>query len=116
MAISNELSSEIAAAILSEKKTPQELHQLKEIILRVHSTLQKMSRDARAEEVTISNGQAQLASHAIDVTFTVAWHIIFRIFRIFYDVVHLVKHCPANVKSSSRLFVADHLPKISKVA
>jgi hypothetical protein len=50
------------------------------------------------------------------VTFTVAWHIIFRIFRIFYDVVHLVKHCPANVKSSSRLFVADHLPKISKVA
>jgi predicted transcriptional regulator len=52
MAISNELSSEIAAAILVEKKTPQELHQLKEIILRVHSTLQKMSRDARADSAS----------------------------------------------------------------
>jgi predicted transcriptional regulator len=49
MAISNELSSEIAAAILAEKKTPQELHQLKEIILQVHSTLQKMSNEARAD-------------------------------------------------------------------
>jgi predicted transcriptional regulator len=48
MAISNELSSEIAAAILAEKKTPQELYQLKDVILRVHSTLQKMSEDARA--------------------------------------------------------------------
>ncbi len=49
MAISNELSSEIAAAILAEKKTPQELRRLKDIILRVHSTLQKMSKEARAD-------------------------------------------------------------------
>jgi len=48
MAISNELSSEIAAAILAEKKTPQELNQLKDVILRVHSALQKMSEDARS--------------------------------------------------------------------
>jgi predicted transcriptional regulator len=48
MAISNELSSEIAAAILAEKKTPQELNQLKEVILRVHTALQKMSEEARA--------------------------------------------------------------------
>jgi hypothetical protein len=48
MAISNELSSEIAAAILAEKKSPQDLKQLKEIILRVHTALQKMSEDARA--------------------------------------------------------------------
>lgn len=48
MAISNELSSEIAAAILVEKKNPQELNQLKDVILRVHTTLQKMSEDARA--------------------------------------------------------------------
>jgi predicted transcriptional regulator len=46
MAISNELSSEIAAAILAEKKTPQELNQLKDVILRVHSALQKMSEEA----------------------------------------------------------------------
>ena len=48
MAISNELSSEIAAAILVEKKTPQELEQLKDVILRVHSELQKMSGEERA--------------------------------------------------------------------
>jgi predicted transcriptional regulator len=48
MAISNELSSEIAAAILVEKKTPQELQQLKDVILEVHSALQKMSADERA--------------------------------------------------------------------
>lgn len=47
MAISNELSSEIAAAILVEKKNPQELNQLKDIILRVHTALQQMSEEAR---------------------------------------------------------------------
>ena len=52
MAISNELSSEIAAAILAGKKTPQELQQLKDVILRVHSTLQKMSKEARADSVS----------------------------------------------------------------
>ena len=48
MAISNELSSEIAAAILAEKKSPQELRQLKDVILRVHSALQEMSEEVRA--------------------------------------------------------------------
>jgi predicted transcriptional regulator len=48
MAISNELSSEIAAAILAENKTPQELFELKDVVLRVHSTLQKLSEEARA--------------------------------------------------------------------
>jgi predicted transcriptional regulator len=51
MAISNELSSEIAAAILVEKKSPQELNQLKDVILRVHSELQKMSADERANRL-----------------------------------------------------------------
>jgi len=44
MAISNELSSDIASAILLENKSPQELKQLKEIILEVHSALQEMSQ------------------------------------------------------------------------
>lgn len=57
MAISNELSSEIAAAILVEKKTPQDLNQLKDIILRVHSTLQKMSEDSRATRFKTRVGQ-----------------------------------------------------------
>lgn len=48
MAISNELSSEIAAAILAEKKTPQELNQLKDVVLQVHSTLQQLSAESRA--------------------------------------------------------------------
>ena len=51
MAISNELSSEIAAAILVEKKTPQELKQLKDVILQVHSALQKMSAEERAKRL-----------------------------------------------------------------
>ena len=46
MAIYNELSSDIAAAIIAQKKPAQELEQLKDIILKVHSTLQKMSQDA----------------------------------------------------------------------
>ena len=51
MAISNELSSEIAAAMLVEKKSPQELKKLSEIVLQVHNALQKMSQRAAAERV-----------------------------------------------------------------
>ena len=62
MAISNELSSEIAAAILAEKKTPQELNQLKDVILRVHSALQKMSEDARTTRFKIRARAARTTS------------------------------------------------------
>ena len=48
MAISNELSSDVAVAILAKKQSPQELKKLKEIILEVHSALQKMSEETRA--------------------------------------------------------------------
>jgi hypothetical protein len=48
MAISNELSSDVAVAILANEKSPQELKKLKDIILQVHSTLQKMSEETRA--------------------------------------------------------------------
>ena len=58
MAISNELSSEIAAAILVDKKSPQELHRLKDIILRVHVALQEMSQEARA--IRLENKGVQL--------------------------------------------------------
>ena len=46
MAISNELSSEIAAAILANKNSPQDLVKLKDVLLEIHSTLQKMSEEA----------------------------------------------------------------------
>ena len=49
MALSNELSSEIAIAILSAKKRPpSELNDLKEIVLKIHYTLQQMTDEARA--------------------------------------------------------------------
>jgi len=48
MAISNELSSDVAVAILAQKRSPQELKRLKVIILEVHSALQKMSEETRA--------------------------------------------------------------------
>ena len=49
MAISNELSSDVAVAILTEEKSPQELKKLKDIILQVHSALQEMSEETRTE-------------------------------------------------------------------
>jgi hypothetical protein len=51
MAISNELSSDVAAAILANKTSPQELNKLKDIILEVHSVLQKMSKETRADRL-----------------------------------------------------------------
>ena len=52
MALSNELSSEIAVAILAERHpSPVELNQLKDVILRVHGELQKLSEDARAQRL-----------------------------------------------------------------
>ena len=47
MAISHELSSEIAAALFAAKdRSPRELKDLKEILLVIHSTLQRLSDDA----------------------------------------------------------------------
>ena len=51
MAISNELSSDIAVALLAEEKSPQELRRLKDVILKVHSELQKMSEKERANRL-----------------------------------------------------------------
>jgi predicted transcriptional regulator len=49
MAISNELSSEIAAALLSKENTPAELKQLREVVLQVHDALQEIEeRTSRA--------------------------------------------------------------------
>lgn len=48
MAISHELSSEIATALLTVKdKSPRELRDLKEILLAIHSTLQRLTDYAR---------------------------------------------------------------------
>ena len=49
MAISNELISDVAVAILANEKSPQELRRLKDIILQVHTALQEMSEETRLE-------------------------------------------------------------------
>ena len=50
MAISNELSSEIATALLTSKdRSSEELTDLKNILLEVHTTLQDMTERARVE-------------------------------------------------------------------
>jgi hypothetical protein len=50
LAISNELSSDIAAAILAAKdKHTGELNDLKEMILKVHSTLQQLGVKPRSD-------------------------------------------------------------------
>ena len=52
MAISHELSSEIAAALFAAKdRSPRELKDLKEILLVIHSTLQQLTDDARVARV-----------------------------------------------------------------
>lgn len=57
MAISHELSSEIATALLAAKdRSPRELEDLKEVLLTIHSTLQRL-----AEEQHLAHTKAQLA-------------------------------------------------------
>jgi len=48
MSINNELSSDIAVALLAGKnRDPQKLDDLKKVVLKVHSILQEASKDLR---------------------------------------------------------------------
>ena len=59
MAIAHELSSEIAAALFSAKeRSPRELNDLKEVIFKIHSTLEELTHDAHV---------ANYASRAIQI-------------------------------------------------
>ena len=50
MAISHELSSEIATALLTAReRSPRELDDLKEMLLQIHSTLEALSEKCRTE-------------------------------------------------------------------
>lgn len=49
MSVAHDLSSEIAAAILVRKDEPRKLKELKEIVLRVHSVLQKLTTQCREQ-------------------------------------------------------------------
>lgn len=47
MSVAHELSSEIATAILARKEETRKLEELKEVVLRVHSVLQKLTAQCR---------------------------------------------------------------------
>ena len=49
MSVAHELSSEIAAAILARKEETRNLEDLKEVVLRVHNVLQKLTAQCREQ-------------------------------------------------------------------
>ena len=50
MAIAHELSSDIATALYAAKKrSPRELNDLKDLLFKIHSTLQQLTDDARLD-------------------------------------------------------------------
>ena len=66
MAISHELSSEIAAALFTDKeRSPGEMNDLKEMVLQIHTTLEQLtpSRDDKlAEGSSDSKGLVKTAA------------------------------------------------------
>ena len=49
VSVAHELSSEIAVAILARKEDTRKLKDLKEVVLRVHSVLQKLTEQCLEE-------------------------------------------------------------------
>jgi hypothetical protein len=50
VSVAHELSSEIATAILARKQDISNLKELKEVVLRVHSALQKLTAQCREQD------------------------------------------------------------------
>jgi hypothetical protein len=64
MAISHELSGEIAAALFAAKeRSPRELDDLKEMVFAIHATLERLGHEARADRGKSQSGQQQAARH-----------------------------------------------------
>ncbi|HKB66079.1 MAG TPA: hypothetical protein VKC61_09515 [Pyrinomonadaceae bacterium] len=62
MALSHELSSEIATALLAAKdRSPRELADLKEVLLLIHSTLQRLTDEARRRHLSSRSAQQAAA-------------------------------------------------------
>lgn len=58
MAISNELSGEIATALFAAKeRSPRELHDLKDMVFEIHSTLQRLAENARVDRLRLVRDQ-----------------------------------------------------------
>lgn len=61
MAISHELSGEIATALFAAKeRSPRELNDLKEMVFAIHATLERLGREARADRVKSQSRQKQI--------------------------------------------------------
>lgn len=64
MAISHELSGEIATALFAAKdRSPRELNDLKEMVFAIHATLERLGHDARHDRGTSPSGSKQTARH-----------------------------------------------------
>ncbi len=61
MAIEDELSSDIAIALLTGKeRDPERLNNLKEVVLKVHASLQKISAAARSDRASLKRDENNL--------------------------------------------------------
>ena len=63
MAISNELSTEVATAILARQKTDRDTKELMEIVLAVHVTLQDLAFQARESRRSVTADSYEKKSH-----------------------------------------------------
>ena len=62
MAISHELSGEIATALFAAReRSPRELNDLKEMVFAIHATLERLGRDARADRAKSQSGPKHTA-------------------------------------------------------
>lgn len=52
VSVAHDLSSEIAAAILARKEEKRKLKELKEVVLRVHEVLQKLTTQCREQNLS----------------------------------------------------------------
>ena len=63
MTISNELSSEVATALLAAKdRSPEELTDLRSLVLQIHSTLRQMDLEARNEQSRVKPKDEETSS------------------------------------------------------
>lgn len=65
MAISHELSGEIATALFAAKeRSPRELNDLKEMVFAIHATLERLGHDPRADRGKSQSVTKQAARHS----------------------------------------------------
>ena len=64
MALSHELSGEIATALFAAKeRSPRELNDLKEMVFAIHATLERLGREDRVDRTKARSGLKQPSPH-----------------------------------------------------